>query len=176
MNLSNEKKALVRSWALRALLEATPGKTASIHSDELAALCTIEDTGLLWAWSAYILVVDALGARLSKYKPVLSIDLIPSEQLDVQVPIVAQLQSQMSDEPPSIHIVDRDSSSLLQNFETYRVPLRERLPSVDARPDLFYFYECSRSEQAREFGWEYGRRISVEHFPEELPFGGLSAV
>jgi hypothetical protein len=94
-----------------------------------------------------------------------TIDLEACEQIDVRAPSWAEIEKQLSYQPPSIYLTHRETNALLSDFEIYRCPLRERPPLAPPHEDVYFFYSCSRTEEARRHGWEYVRAITAEHYP-----------
>lgn len=159
----------VIDWMSDVLRNIGPAEAVGLHSDELARRAGLEDhSGLEVALYGFVALVSALDRRAEDYMAMLSIDLEVSDALDSRVPPTTNLEAQMSSEPPSIYLVDRRMGLYLRRYEGYRCPMPgTRLLDGELR-DVYFFYECNRSEQARMEGWEYSRKIYAEHYPPSL--------
>lgn len=115
----------------------------------------------------YLIVVDLLENYLEKLQPVLCIPLKESKNLDLQLPNLKNLEDELSTEPPSISIVDRNVYTLLWREEGYTCPI-DFQPFEIVRKDIFFKYKISMHEYLQDCGEEYQRTIIGEQYPDSL--------
>lgn len=68
-------------------------------------------------------------------------------------------------EPPSLYLTERTLRTKLLAIEQYVLPLRAADFTEDTG-DVHVYYSATRSPEDIKNGWEYGRNITAEYYPE----------
>jgi len=68
-------------------------------------------------------------------------------------------------EPPSLYLTERRLRTKLMAIEQYVFPLRAS-DFLDDTGDVHVYYNATRSPEDIKNGWEYGRNIVAENYPQ----------
>lgn len=105
---------------------------------------------------------------IAEFMPVLVLPLDCSDYLSFWDD-TKPLYSQLSDEPPSIYLLDRDKAKFPAKSEEYRVPVELGLAKVEGM-ELNTYYRCFRDVMSIENDWEFNRAIYIECYPTQFIF------
>lgn len=143
-------------------------KPLTIHLDQL--LGTPIDRKSLVAVSfqtfrVLITQLEALGLP-DTVMPSLYIPLECTEAL-IAGPFDAETLVQQIDynEPPSLYLTERTLRMRLLAIEQYAFPLRAA-DFMEDTGDVHMYYSATRSPEDIKNGWEYGRNIVAEYYPQ----------
>ena len=71
------------------------------------------------------------------------------------------LSNQLSDEPPSIYLYEREKIKYLEVTEEYKTPINLELPKIEAI-ELNIYYRCFRDSVAIQNDWEFNKAVYLE--------------
>jgi hypothetical protein len=77
----------------------------------------------------------------------------------------ALVQQINHNEPPSLYLTERSLRTKLLTIERYVFPLQAS-DFLENDGDIFVYYSATRSREDIKNGWEYGRNIVAEYYPE----------
>ena len=165
--MSAEVIAKLRAWVEKAIPSVHDRAPLSFHVDAFlgdlsSGASPVGDA--IQVFGSLVLIVD-----LVRFKPMLVVPLIPSDELDPRHVEWSEAASQLKEEPPSLYLLSRDVDKFLQRAEEYRCPVaRPVLPGIEG--DYASYYRCYRSAMGREWGWDFERCLYLEAYPPELLF------
>jgi hypothetical protein len=155
-------RSTVKKWVRDNINEVRLKNPVSIHINELIDE-TIKPTKIIEkSIEAFEIVVSSLNEdELVKIKPILTCPLNPVEEFSVEMKDWENCLKDISDEPPSIYLQDRNSEKLLEAVEEYRIPISSPIiKTINYRP--YSFYRIFRNMDAIKNDWEYERCIYTE--------------
>ncbi len=149
-------------WLESNITQVTQMKPRSIHIDELLGEKWDSKTVIANALSIYKILIDNIeGNMLIETMPLLTLPLEPISKFVKTAVSWENCNSAVSDEPPSIYLIDRNNVKFWDDCEEYRIPIKK--PNIDTRKgELFSYYRIYRNNEAIENNWEYERCIYTE--------------
>jgi len=141
----------------------------TIHLNVLLGTKVVPETLLNMSFQVYQTVIEQL-ARLSISETIMPSLYIPLECTESLIagPIDAQtLVKQINyNEPPSLYLTERDLATKHRPIERYNFPLQSS-DFLQNSADVYVYYMTWRTLEDIENGWEYGRAIIAEYYPEK---------
>ena len=161
MTISCEADAI--NWINKNIQKVSIKNPISIHiNNECDAANLLERSLKLFE---FILNCDL---DLKVNKPILVIPLKPVQIFSKEIIQFNQCTELLSDEPPSIYIVNRSDSKICERCEEYKLPVN--VPIITQKTDIFLyaFYREFRNFLGITNDWEYERCLYLEAYPHEL--------
>ena len=173
--LSDTLQRQIVQWirfALQTRHDPPLSKPLTIHLDALLKTAVEPENLVAVSFQAYRVLIEQLEAAgiPSTITPTLHIPLEMSQTLIIGPLDAETLIAQIDyNEPPSFYLTERALQTRLNNSERYDFPLRTKDFMEDAA-DVSVHYSAWRTWEDIENGWEYGRSIVAEFYPQAYQY------
>lgn len=165
----NDLQNKVAAWVNENLSRVSAKNPASIHLDELLGREIKNDEILDLSLNAFVHLIEILVKDGVPVKPFLAI-VLEGDSREIQFDIPENkkdITNQLSNKPPSLYLVDWDSSKYLTVIEKYQTPLPFELLEDNIVGVYTYFIEY-RGAIGIDNDWEFARAIYLDYYPEKF--------
>lgn len=171
---SDVLKRQIAKWIMLVLQpksDPPQSKPLTVHLDQLLGTPIEQNNVVAVSFQAFRIFIEQLEATvtpdtMSTIMPSLYIPLECTEAL-IAGPFGAEtlVQQINSVEPPSLYLTDRTLQTKMLAIERYVFPLQAS-DFLEDDHDVHVYYSATRSREDIANGWEYGRNIVAEYYPQ----------
>ncbi|MFY9179892.1 MAG: hypothetical protein WAO12_08980 [Venatoribacter sp.] len=167
---NKESSRLFYNWINKSIDKLSEAYFIECHTDEFSSLKLSKADLIKLSVDSYLELVtySTENKIIDDVMPILVIPLVASD-------IIKSYENNLSDcsqldiEPPSIYLLNRETSKYVEVMEEYKEPITIALPNISGC-GFYSYYRCYRNDEYIKKDWEFNRAIYVECYPEKYMF------